>query len=220
LETGKQYLVTNIRFTDGQFSQDINTGKNVVDEFKVPASTDLINAWLHEFDYESFSDKSAYALFIREVLFNNYNVKYDFQLIKELPMSNAWVIDELHIIDVFDQKYPDYTKAAVEITVPNAYIANLSADDLLFADNDVEQAIYENMLNQLHLDINVLSVTDQILQLMSDLMAEINAPDPDSIAQAVADMMPIEMTSQKLQEIYDSVHMLASVLVKDIGKYM
>jgi hypothetical protein len=230
---GKQYLVTNIRFEKNE-NEIITNGKQKLFDFKIPASTEDIHGWLAEFDYK-LSDKTALALYVREQLFNAYNVEYDFQLIKQLPMSNDFVVDELHVIDVFDQRYDNYTTATVSLNVPTAYIANLSADDLDFADNIIEQAIYENMLRQLHLDIKVYTLSDHILELISDNINEIDPAAPNNISEQSYELV-CKLTEKTIEvdhefqvgscdealaeRISSGVFELTSDLVKVPGSYL
>jgi hypothetical protein len=231
---GQQYLVTNIRFVKNE-NEIVTSGKQKLFDFKIPADTKEIHGWLEDFDY-LLSDKTALALYVREQLFNAYDIRYDFQLIKELPMSNDYAIDELHIIDVFDQQYDSYTTATVSLNVPTAYIANLSADDLMFAGIDgIEQAIYENMLRQLHLDIKVYTLSDHILELISDYINEIDPAAPNHISETSYELV-CKLTEKTIEadhefqvgscdealaeRISSGVFELTSDLVKVPGSYL
>lgn len=224
----QQFLVTNIKLTSKQYGT-ISAGHNVIDKFKIPTDID-ISGWFADYnDGQTLADKTAYALYVRTLLFNNFEITYDFQPI-EPAVTVDNVLDQMYMVDVIDQSYAEYTTARVRLDVPMAYIAELTADDLELHHDDIEQAIYENMINRLELNINVLTTTDLLLELLSDCMNESDAPAPDSISELAYDIIIAETISETELEVnvnidmadrvQDAVFQLASALVKDIGKYM
>jgi hypothetical protein len=228
MQAGQQYLVTNIKFTKAGY-ETVTAGYQRIDEFKIPAVLDDMHGWLDEYDH-TCSDKIALAIYVRTLLFYNFEMTYDFQHIKDLPVSNDFVITIPAVPDIVDHKYTEYTTATVDITIPTAYIATLSADDIEFG-NDIEQALFENMLRQLQIDLNVLSLTDKVLELMTVYMHEKDASAPNSISEAVYELVA-ELTGQVdtdktiVVEDYDlaervstGVFELSSALVKDMCKY-
>jgi hypothetical protein len=227
--TNQQYLVTNIKFTNEQYGT-ISAGKNVVDKFKIPADTTDIIAWLADYNNgrTEYADKTAYALYVRTLLFNSFDITYDFQPIDPAVIVDN-VLEQLYMVDVIDQSYADYKTARVKLDVPLAFIAELTADDLELHHNDVEQAIYENMIDRLELNINVMSVTDCVLELMADYMNEHDAPAPNSVSEAVYELIYELVDSETNSEDNDVMNLaekistgafeLSSDLVKDIGKY-
>lgn len=219
IKVGQQYLVTNIKFKHSSIGTVI-PGYQRFHDFKVPADVNEIHEWLIDYGTE-ITDKSAYTSYIRSILFYNFEMTYDFQLIKELPVPAAFQFGYPTYADLADHKYADYKPATVSIEVPIMHLCTLCADDIMFAGNDVEQAIFENLMHNLPIDVIYYTVTDLILDTMQSCMTELDAPDPDNIAQLALDSLYDGITTdQKNNELYDAVHNLASVLVKDIGKYM
>lgn len=216
---GKQYLVTNIRF-ESKAKEIIKSGHQRV-EFQVPEDTNEIHSWLYDFDI-TCSDKIANAIYIRSRLFYYWNMTYDFKLIKDLPVADVYQVNVPTFADIADIDNVEYKTVTADITIPAAYIATLSTNDILFADNDVEQALFENMLMNIVIDFNVLTLTDRILETAADYMNEINAGCPDSIAEAViVEAIPSEtLTDHQIEDVYNSIHSLASALVKEPGKYL
>lgn len=219
MSIGQQYLVTNIKFTHSQYGT-IQAGNSSFDEFKIPVTVFEIHDWLSDLDYEKCSDKVAYALYIRSIMFYHFEMSYDLQLIKELPVSNAFQIDYPTFADLADCTYSEYTTAKVDFTIPTAYIATLSAEDIEFADNDIEQAIFENAMRNLPIEINVYSLTDHVLQLLADTMNSVDAPAPTFISEQTYDLVKDLTNNHDLAELVSSgTFELSSYLVKDSGKY-
>ncbi|MNB76602.1 hypothetical protein D3C75_232710 [compost metagenome] len=70
-------------------------------------------------------------------------------------------------------------------------------------------------------EVEQLTLTEQLLDTMKQLMIEDDATAPDQIAQAVIDMIEKRdhPALRNSDQIYDAVHELASLLVADVGKY-
>lgn len=219
MKPGQQYLVTNIKFTKVGHNP-IVAGNNTVDDFELPKTVNEIHEWLADFDIECH-DKTALAIYVRSRLFYYYELNFDYYPINLLENALDFLIDQPCFPDIADHEYAEMTTARVDINIPKAHIATLLNADVEFANGNVEQALYESMLRQLQVDIDVPTISDLILNTMRECMDELNAGSPDTIAEVVFESFPSSMlTDQKQNEIYDAVHNLASVLVKDIGKYL
>lgn len=69
-------------------------------------------------------------------------------------------------------------------------------------------------------------ILNQMLSSMTDRDLQTNklaAADPDRIAQAALDALPDEaddvFSNQEFNALYDAIHSLASLLIKDVGQY-
>lgn len=220
LKVGQQYLVTNIQFKHKDY-QTVVPGYQRFDDFKVPTNVNEIHEWLEDYGTK-ITDKSALALYIRSILFYNFEMTYDFQLLKELPVPEQFKFGHITYADLADHNYADYKLATVSIEVPIMHLCTLCADDIMFANNDIEQALYENMIHNLPIDIKYYTVTELIAEHICDCTTELDATTPDNIAESMFECIEQldSLSDQKQNEIFDAVQNLLSVLLVDISKYM
>lgn len=92
-------------------------------------------------------------------------------------------------------------------------MAEITADDLRSVNTLVKHTIVLPAKNA-PLSFLVLSTMLQEMSYDDD-----TASCPDSIAEVVIEQLSDGMTAHAMEDIYDAVHNLASILVKDVGQY-
>jgi hypothetical protein len=226
-----KYLVTNIQFN--QFK-----GKQTVSDFKMPADINEIKEWINEhYNGLQFTDNEMYAIWIRSVMFYNYETTYDFIKIDDNVQFNKNDRPNLWLADLADLKFENSITATVDISIPDMFIADLTAENLDFANNDIEQAIFENMLDNLYIDIKVKSLTDLILELITNLMTKYEPVAPNLVSELTYELI-YDITGSEFHinsgssateyvfnenlanKVSDAVFNLASSLVKEAGEYL
>jgi hypothetical protein len=214
-----KYLVTNISLTkDGQTFE----GKKTVTDFDFPLDLSVFRAWNEEY-YEGFqwTDNEVRAIWLRSVLFMCYMPSFDFYPLaddtkyKENDKPTFW------LADMPDEHIDKYVPLTVTVDVPRYEIIDINDEDLRFTGGDLKQAIFEKLTHHMHVSIDVFSITDTVLSVMKNAMRSFDPPSPDSLAEIVCETIEDEeISDQKLQEIFDAVHNLSSVLVKKIPEYI
>lgn len=150
LKAGQQYLVSNIRF----LSKDLLIeAEQRIDKFTIPASVDEIQEWLEDYGIEA-TDEQALVIYVRSRLFYYFDMMYDYQLLETNVHLNERY-GHLVVADTADHKYAEYTTATIDIHVPDVFVCELCTDDIAFAENDTEQALFENMIHALPISIDI-----------------------------------------------------------------
>lgn len=130
------YVVTNIRFNDNK-------------EYRV----DIPNPFT---EYGALAEP-----FLRTHAFNFVDFKYDFKKASLFVFSSETMAMQNYIPDLIDNNYPERTISQVLACPQSNQLVYISQDNLIDANHDVEQAIFQRLMDILPVNFIIRHYHDE-----------------------------------------------------------